>query len=175
MIAYSYTFELVLVKHQDVEPLVGILERSLEPDGFGLKCDVESFVLDMSQPVQGNPGLSPLEEYRSDLDLFHILNFPKVVQIVVDARLVQTRKHVKASWIIMIPMNTEDWQLHRERWIQIVCACILVSLKLLPLNLILRSSENMFVEDFGSLVTTGKMMMSHRYLTYYVFLDGFYS
>ena len=48
-----------------------------------------------------------------NLNLLNVLDLPEV-EVVVDASLVETTEHVQPRWVIMITMDAEDGELHRE-------------------------------------------------------------
>jgi len=50
--------ELVLVQHQDVEPVVPVLVGSLELDGFVLEGEIESLLRDVAEAVERDLGLA---------------------------------------------------------------------------------------------------------------------
>ena len=98
------------MENKHIEPGFCVLDWSLKLDGFLLERKVQPFVLNVTQPVQSHFRRSFLEEYRSDLNFLNIFYLAKVVEVVINACLIETWKHVKASWIIVIAMNAENRQ-----------------------------------------------------------------
>ena len=78
-----HTFEFVLVHHKNIKPLVFVLARPFELEGFLFESDVESHIIDMAKSVQSYLGLPFDEEHWLHFDLFQILDFPYVVDVVV--------------------------------------------------------------------------------------------
>ena len=97
----------------------------------------------MTQTVQCHPCLSLLEKDRSDLNLLDVLDLSEVVEVVVDASLVETTEHVQPRRVIMVAMDAEDGQLHREVIVHIVRSRILECLE--PTRTLV--PENLLVED----------------------------
>ena len=64
----------------------------------------------MTDTIQSNPCLATFEKYGDNFYLFYVLNFAKVIEVVINACLIQTGQHIKASWVIMIPMNAVYWK-----------------------------------------------------------------
>lgn len=135
---YSDALVLVLVQDEYVEPAVRVLQWPLELDGLLLEGKVQPLVLDVADPIQSDPSLSPLEQHWHYVDLLHVLHFSKVVEVVVDASLVETGEHVEASGVVMIPVDAEDRQSHAQRTVRIVRLRILKRLKFLPLAALVR-------------------------------------
>jgi len=100
------------VEHEHIEPLVSVLQRPLKLNGLRLEGQVKPLVLDVADPVKREPGLAPLEQNRGHLYLLDVLDLPEVVEVVVDAGLVQTRKHVQARRVVVVAVDAEDRQLY---------------------------------------------------------------
>ncbi len=82
------SFVFVLMQHKNVKPLVCVLKRSLELDGFLLKCQIESFILYVSNSIESYPGIASFKKHWHDLYLLYVLYFPEIVQVVIDASLI---------------------------------------------------------------------------------------
>ena len=102
----------------------------------------------MSESVDCDLGFPLCKKNGRNFNLLYVFNFAEVVQIVVDARLVQTWKHIQPSGVVMISMDAEDGQLYCQRRIQIVR---LVILKGLEVHLLL--AKNMLIKDFWGFIT----------------------
>ena len=109
---------LVLVDHQDVEPIVFALRWPFELNVFLLKRQIQSFVTHVSNPVDCDFCASFLEEDRPYFKLFDVCNFAKVVDVIVCARLIKCTQHLEANWIIVVPVNRKDRQPNSQGWIQ---------------------------------------------------------
>ena len=66
----------------------------------------------MTHAIQGNSGVSPFEEHGDNLNLLYVLDLAEVVEVVVDAGLVETREHVQACRVVVVTVDAEDWKLY---------------------------------------------------------------
>lgn len=148
---YRDTLVLVLMHDKDVEPGVCVLQGSLELDGLLLESEVQPLVLNVPDAIECHFCQSPLEKYRRHLNFFDVFDLPEVVEVVIDAGLVQTGEHVQPRRVVVVAVDAENRQLDTQRAVQVVRFRILVGFELslfepgLP--------ENVLVEDFRGLVT----------------------
>lgn len=74
--------------------------------------------------------LSLHKEYRDDFYFFNVCDFSEIIDKVVAIHQVNIAKLFKATWIIMIAVDNEDWNFHTQVLICIVCLRKLVGFKL---------------------------------------------
>ena len=103
------------MKNQNIEPFVGILKWPLKFDCFLLERQIEPLVLDMTDTIKSDSCLTPFEKHWNYFDFFDIFDLPKVVEVVIDAGLIETGEHVEASWVIMVPVNAIDRKFYAQR------------------------------------------------------------
>ena len=81
--AKVHALVLVLMKYQNVEPLIFVFQRPLKFDPFVLESHIESFVLHVADAVQCNLGGSLPEQDWNDFYVLDVGDFAKVVDVVV--------------------------------------------------------------------------------------------
>ena len=96
------------MNNEYIKPGVGVLQWPLELDLFLLECQIQPLILEVSDTIECDSGAATLEKHWGDLNLLDVLNLAEIVQVVVDAGLVQTRQHVQARRVVMVPVNAEN-------------------------------------------------------------------
>lgn len=68
----------------------------------------------MPNAVQGNSGLPAFKEHWYHFNLFDVLDLSEVVEVVIDACLIETRQHIQPSWVVVVPVDAEDRKFYAQ-------------------------------------------------------------
>ena len=96
------------MKNKDVEPLVLVLQRSLELDAFVFEGHVEPFIFHVSDAVEGDFGIALAKQDWQHFDVLNVRHFAKVVHVVVLTHEVDIAEVFEAARVVVVTVDHEN-------------------------------------------------------------------
>jgi len=100
-----HAFVLVLVEDENVEPVVFVLQGSLELYPFIFKGHIKPFVFHVADALEGNLRASFSKENRDYFNILDIRDFAKIIDVIISAHQVYIRQVFKTGRVVMIPVD----------------------------------------------------------------------
>ena len=163
--AEVHPFVFVLVDDENVEPVVFVLQRSLEFYLLVFECHVKSLIFHVADAEQCDLRQPFSEQNRLYSYFFYISNLSEIIDVVILTHKVYVAEVFEAARVVMVPVDHEDRHRYRQILIHIVSVRVLIRLKLDVLLAKDSLVEHLlaFIEGLTARLMFVEQITSHQY------------